>query len=170
VGPAGAGKTTSAGRHFKPTQVVSSDAFRAMIADDASDMSTSTDAFQLLYQIVDLRLRRGRLTVVDATNVEARHRLPLLKMAQTHGRPPVAIVFALPLGVCIERDRTRSGRSVGRSVISRQWQSLQQSQPGLAEEGFHNVFTIDSAEAQDQVEVELTASGSSTSRPDLADS
>jgi protein phosphatase len=170
VGPAGAGKTTSAGRHFEPTQVVSSDAFRAMVADDASDRDASTDAFQVLYLIVDMRLRRGRLTVVDATNVHAKHRLPLEKMARAHGRPLVAIVFSLPLEVCIARDRTRSGRSVGRSVISRQWQSLQRSLPGLAEEGFQDIFLIDSAEAQDQLEVELTASGSSSSRPDRADS
>src|SRR5690606_8646171 len=82
VGVSGSGKSTFAARHFRPTQVLSSDTFRAMVADDENDQSATADAFDLLYQVAAARLRRGRLTVVDATNVQPHARAALLKVAK----------------------------------------------------------------------------------------
>ncbi|WP_432009520.1 AAA family ATPase [Streptomyces bacillaris] len=69
VGPPGAGKSTFARTHFKPTEVVSSDFCRALVADDENDQSATGDAFEVLHLIVDKRMERGRLTVIDATNL-----------------------------------------------------------------------------------------------------
>ena len=64
VGIAGAGKTTFAARHFAPTQVLSSDAMRALVADSPTAQGATDDAFEILHRLLEMRLRRGRLTVV----------------------------------------------------------------------------------------------------------
>jgi predicted kinase len=82
VGIAGSGKSTFAQAHFAPTEVLSSDAFRAVVADDEADQSASEDAFALLHAALEARLKRGRLAVVDATNVEEWGRRQLLDIAK----------------------------------------------------------------------------------------
>ena len=77
VGPSGSGKSTLARRLFRPTEVISSDHCRALICDDEADQRVTPEAFELLHHMVDLRLRAGRLTVVDATNVSAEARRSL---------------------------------------------------------------------------------------------
>ena len=70
IGPSGCGKSTFARKHFLSTEIVSSDVCRALVADDENDQTATGDAFDLLHEIVRKRLARGRLTVVDATNVQ----------------------------------------------------------------------------------------------------
>nr|WP_055588572.1 AAA family ATPase [Peterkaempfera griseoplana] len=69
VGTTGAGKSSFARKHFLPTQVVSSDVCRGLVADDENDQSASPDAFDVLHYIAGKRLAAGRLTVVDATSL-----------------------------------------------------------------------------------------------------
>src|ERR1700716_2206056 len=114
AGPAGAGKTTFARAHFKPTEVVSSDACRALVADDEDDQTAPPAAFELLHHIVSLRLSRRRLTVVDAVNARPADRRPLLELAQEHDSAAVALVLDLPEEACVARDAGRTGRRVGR--------------------------------------------------------
>jgi len=92
IGPSGAGKSTFAARHFSNTQVLSSDAFRGIVSDDPTDQTATDAAFELLHAALGLRLARGRLTVVDATNVEDWARERLLVEARRHRRPAGAIV------------------------------------------------------------------------------
>ena len=66
IGPSGSGKTTFAGRHFRPTEILSSDVFRGLVADDENDQTATEDAFEALYTVARKRLARGRLTVLDA--------------------------------------------------------------------------------------------------------
>ena len=99
IGPAGAGKSTFARRHFKPTEVLSSDFFRALLSDDENDQAVSRDAFDLLAWVAERRLARGRLTVVDATNTTRERRKPLLALACRYQVPVVALVFDLPLDI-----------------------------------------------------------------------
>ena len=80
VGPSGAGKSTFAARHFVPTEVLSSDAMRAMVADDPMDQAATDAAFELLHTAVAMRLSLRRLAVVDATNVEGWAREKLLSI------------------------------------------------------------------------------------------
>ncbi|MFD0854040.1 AAA family ATPase, partial [Actinomadura adrarensis] len=84
VGVSGSGKSHFARKHFKPTQIVSSDQCRGIVSDDENDQSATGDAFDLLHYIVRKRLRRGLLTVVDATNVQPKARESLLRIAKDH--------------------------------------------------------------------------------------
>src|SRR5947209_8655902 len=84
IGTSGSGKSTFAARHFLPTEVLSSDAFRAWVSDDENSLEATTDAFEALHYLAGVRLRRRKLTVVDATNVQVEARKPLLKLAAEH--------------------------------------------------------------------------------------
>src|SRR5438105_2191226 len=105
IGPSGAGKSTFARRYFKPTEVLSSDFCRALVSDDENSLSATTDAFEVLHFIAAKRLAAGRLTVVDATNVQPEARQPLVEIAREYHCIPVAIVFNLPEKLCLERNR-----------------------------------------------------------------
>jgi len=141
VGPSGAGKSTFAARHFAETEVVSSDRCRALVADDERDQSATRDAFDLLHLLVEKRLRRGRLTVVDATSVTPESRRALLVLARRSHVPAVAVVFDLPAEVCIARDRARR-RQVGARAIERQIDDLHRSIGHLGREGFRHVHVF----------------------------
>jgi protein phosphatase len=143
IGAAGSGKSTFARKHFKSTEIVSSDALRAVVSDDESDQSASADAFQLLRLIAAKRLRRGRLTVIDATNVQRTVRRSLLALAAKNSAPTAAIVLNLPLEACLARNRSRPARPVGPEVVEKQAADLVASLPGLETEGFTYVYIID---------------------------
>src|SRR3954449_1421014 len=110
VGPSGSGKSTFARRHFKPTEILSSDACRAMVSDDENDQAVTKDAFEVLRFIAGKRLALGRLTVVDATNVQPEARRPLVELAKQYHCLPVAIVLDLPERVCQDQNRGRTDR------------------------------------------------------------
>lgn len=143
VGVSGSGKSTFASRHFLPTQVLSSDRFRGMVADDENDQSASADAFDALYYIAGKRLRAGRLTVVDATNTQPHARAAILAVARTHDVLPVAIVLNTPEEVCWARTQARPDREFGRHVLRRQQQELRRSLGRLQREGFRKVYVVD---------------------------
>jgi protein phosphatase len=113
IGPSGSGKSTFARKHFKPTEVLSSDNCRALVADDENDHSATKEAFDLLHYIAAKRLTGGRMTVIDATNVKPEDRRPLVKLAREYHCLPVAIVFNLPEKLCQERNRIRPDRNFG---------------------------------------------------------
>ena len=112
VGPSGCGKSTFARAHFTPTEVLSSDGFRALVSDDENDQAATSDAFAALHYVAGRRLARGRLTVVDATNVQPEARAPLVALAREYHVLPVAVVLDLPERVCHERNRTRPDLSL----------------------------------------------------------
>lgn len=143
VGATGSGKSTFARRHFKPTEVVSSDFCRGLVADDENDQSASSDAFDVLHYIVGKRLAAGRLTVVDATNVQTESRRQLVKLAREHDVLPIAIVLDLPEDVCASRNAARPDRAgMPRHVISRHRRELRRSLRGLEREGFRKVHVL----------------------------
>ena len=146
IGPSGSGKSTFARKHFKPTEVLSSDYCRGLVADDENDQTATNDAFSVLDFIAGKRLGAGRLTVVDATSVKPEDRKPLVKLAREYHVIPVAIVFDLPEKVCRERNRTRADRDFGEHVIRQQCQALRRSLRGLKREGFRHVFIFDTEE------------------------
>ena len=146
VGPSGSGKSTFAARHFKPTEVVSSDACRAMVADDPNDQAATPEAFALLNYIASTRLRAGRLTVIDATSVQPQARKSLVELARAHDCLPVAIVLNMPESLCLARNRERDDRNFGSHVVRQQAQLLGRSIRGLRREGFRYVYVLDTPE------------------------
>src|SRR5215203_7181216 len=96
IGPSGSGKSTFARRHFRPTEVLTSDHCRALVSDDENDQSATADAFAVLHFVAGRRLARGRLVVVDATSVQPEARRPLVQVAREHHCIPVAVVLDLP--------------------------------------------------------------------------
>lgn len=142
IGPSGAGKSTFAARHFTPSEVLSSDFCRLLVADDENDQSATRDAFDVLDYIAAKRLAAGRLTVVDATSVQRDARAPLIRLARAHHVLPVAIVFDVPEKVCAERNAARPDRQVPAHALARQHRELRKSIRGLAREGFRRVFVL----------------------------
>jgi protein phosphatase len=154
IGPSGSGKSTFGRKHFKTTEVLSSDTYRGLVADDENDQAATTDAFAALHFIAGRRLAGARLSVVDATNVQAEARKPLVALARQYHVLPVAIVFDLPERLCEQRNRTRSERAFGPHVIRQQASQMRRSLRTLQKEGFRHVFVLQSPEDVDAVEVE----------------
>lgn len=150
IGASGSGKSTFAATHFLPSQVISSDACRARVCDDANDQSSSKDAFALLHHIMGVRLARRRTTVVDATNVKREGRKSLIQIARTHHAVPVAIVLNMPEALCLERNAQRSDRTFGKHVVRNHARALKRSLRHLKKEGFRHIFIMD-----DPAQVEL---------------
>jgi protein phosphatase len=142
VGVTGSGKSSFAARHFRPTEVLSSDTFRGLVGDDENDQSVTAAAFEALCAVAAQRLKLGRLTVIDATNVQPDARRPLLALAREYHVLPVAIVLDVPEQVCIERNAARPDRAFGAGVVRRQRSALGKSAGRLEREGFRRVFRL----------------------------
>jgi Predicted kinase len=156
VGATGSGKSTFARRHFKPTEVVSSDFCRGLVSDDENDQSASRDAFDVLHYIAGKRLAAGRLTVVDATNVQPEARRQLVRLAREHDVLPIAIVLDVPEEVCAARNAARPDRAdMPRHVIRRHRSELRRSLRGLEREGFRKVHVLRGTEEIEAAEVVL---------------
>jgi len=154
IGPSGAGKSTFARKHFRGSEILSSDACRAMVSDDENDQNVTNDAFEVLRFIAGKRLALGRLTVVDATNVQPEARRPLVELARQYHCLPVAVVLDIPEAVCHERNRGRPDRDFGPHVVRNQKSQLRRSLRGLRKEGFRYVAVIESSEEADAAVVE----------------
>jgi len=152
-GPAACGKSTFAEKHFRPTQVISSDWARAWVCDDDRDQRFNSSAFELVHFVVDQRLLLNRLCVVDSTALTAQARKELLELARKYQVPATLMYFNVPLETCLARDEERE-RTVGRPVIERQYQTFEQAQPTLQQEGFDQVIELNS-ENIDAVEIEI---------------
>jgi len=156
IGTTGAGKSTFARTHFKHTQVLSSDYFRGLVADDENDQSASRDAFALLHHVARTRLAAGRLTVVDATNVQREARAQLVALAREHDVFPVAIVLDVPEGECQARNAARPDRAhLGPQVVQRQRRDLRKSLRHLRRDGFRQVHVLDGVDDVARAEIVL---------------
>ncbi|MEV0222625.1 polynucleotide kinase-phosphatase [Streptomyces sp. NPDC050704] len=154
IGASGSGKSTFARRHFKPTEVISSDFCRGLVADDENDQSASRDAFDVLNYIAGKRLAAGRRTVVDATSVQSESRKQLIELARKHDVLPIAIVLDVPEEVCAERNASRSDRAdMPRRVIQRHTRELRRSLRHLEREGFRKVHILRGVEEIESAEV-----------------
>ena len=143
-GRSGSGKSTFARRHFKPTEVLSSDFCRGLVSDDENDQTATNDAFEVLHFIAAKRLAAGKLTVVDATNVQPEARKPLVALARQYHCLPVAIVLDLPEKVCHERNKIAARSRLRPARQSQQSQQIRRSLRGLEREGFRHVFVLSS--------------------------
>ena len=153
IGTSSSGKTSFAKKYFKPTEVLSSDYFRALISDDENNQKVTPQAFDTLYYVANKRLELGLLTVIDATNVQREARMSVLNLAKGQNCPAVAIVLDMPEQLCQKRHDNRTDRDFGYSVIKRQSSQLRQSLKHLQKEGFLYVYTLTSEEEAANVEI-----------------
>lgn len=153
IGASGSGKSSFAAEHFAPTEVISSDFCRGLVADDENDQSATADAFAVLNFIAARRLAQPRITVVDATNVQRSARKPLIRLAKEHDLFAVAIVLDVPEAVCQERNGSRPDRDFGRHVVRQQSSQLRKSLKGLRREGFHRVWVLDGVDGVEAAEI-----------------
>ncbi|MFI9599339.1 polynucleotide kinase-phosphatase [Streptomyces sp. NPDC052043] len=154
VGASGSGKSTFARRHFKPTEVLSSDFCRGLVSDDENDQGATRDAFDVLHYIAGKRLAAGRRTVVDATSVQQDARRQLIDLAKSHDVLPIAIVLDVPEEVCAERNAARADRAgMPRRVIRRHTRELRRSLRHLEREGFRKVHVLRGAEEVENASV-----------------
>lgn len=151
IGASGSGKSTFAGKHFKATEVISSDFCRGLVSDDDNDQTVTETAFDVLHYIASKRLKLGKLTVVDATNVQESARKPLVRLARDYHCLPVAVVFNIPEKVCQERNKNRTDRQVDEHVIKRHSMQLRKSIRGLQKEGFRYVYVLNSVDEVEEV-------------------
>lgn len=153
IGVSGSGKSTFATKKFSPFEAVSSDFCRALVSGDENDQSASADAFDVLHHLVGVRLRRGLLTVVDATNVSKDARANLIGVARDHDVLPVAIVLDVDPATAIARNESRADRQFGPGPVRRQEAQLRKSLRGLQREGFRVVHTLNSPEQIEAAEI-----------------
>jgi protein phosphatase len=153
IGASGSGKSSFACKHFLPTEVLSSDYCRGLVSDNENDLSATNDAFEVLHYIAAKRLAAGRLTVVDATNVQLEARKPLIELARKFHCLPVAIVLDLPEKLCHERNQSRPERNFGPHVVRQHTQQLRRSLRGLQREGFRHVAILSSVEEIDSATI-----------------
>ena len=146
IGPSGSGKSTFAEKHFLGTEILSSDYCRGLVSDDENCQEATNDAFEVLHFITGKRLAAGKLTVIDATNVQEEARKPLVKLARQYHCLPVAIVFNLPEKLCQERNEHRPDRDFGRHVIRQHRMQMRRSLRHLRREGFRHIHIFKSEE------------------------
>ncbi|HEX7735096.1 MAG TPA: polynucleotide kinase-phosphatase [Ktedonobacteraceae bacterium] len=153
VGPSGSGKSSFGSRHFKTTEVISSDFCRGLVSDDETDQAATNDAFAVLHFIAARRLAAGKLTVIDATNVQPEDRKELLKLARGQHCLAVALVFNLPEKLCHERNQARPDRQFGPHVVRHQHMAMRRSLSQLRREGFSQTYVLNSPEQVEAVEI-----------------
>lgn len=153
IGVSGSGKSTFARTKFAPFEAVSSDFCRGLVSGDENDQGASADAFDVLHYIVGTRLRRGLLTVVDATNTSKDARSALVALAREHDVLPVAIVLDLDPELAIARNEQRPDRAFGPGPVRRQASQLRRSLKGLQREGFRAIHTLRSEEEMAAAEI-----------------
>ncbi len=149
VGPSGSGKSSFARKHFRATEVLSSDFCRGLVSDDENSQAATNDAFEVLHFIAAKRLAAGKLVVIDATNVQVEARKPIIALGREFHCMPVAIVLDLPEKLCHERNRDRADRKFGPHVVRQQAQQLRTSLRRLEREGFRRVHVLISPEEVD---------------------
>ena len=142
VGPSGSGKSTWAAQRFRPDQVVSTDALRGLVGEGEHDQRAGKDAFDVLDLVLERRLKRKLLTVVDSLALDAKRRAALRALAARFDVPCVAVVFETPADVCRARNKARAGRTVPPKVLADQLRAAAAVRPQLDDEGFAAVHAV----------------------------
>ncbi|AEF80517.1 polynucleotide kinase-phosphatase [Leadbettera azotonutricia] len=156
VGASGSGKSTFARTHFKPTEVLSSDYFRGLVSDDETDQNATPAAFDSLYYVARKRLDAGKLTVIDATNVQKKSREALINLAREQNLLAAAIVFDMGESICLERNKARTDRNFGAHVVRGHIRELKRSIRSLQKEGFRYVYVLSTPEEAETAEIVRT--------------
>lgn len=139
AGPSAAGKTLWADRNFAAEQIVSSDRLRKLVGTGERDVKASEAAFTLLDIIVEERLSRGLLTVVDTLGMDGERRASYRDVAARFEIPCYAVLFESTLEECKARNRKRRD-PVPQKVLSTQHQRWTKARSEIASEPFAAVL------------------------------
>jgi predicted kinase len=140
-GPAGSGKSTFAAQRFRPSTIVSSDACREMVCDDATNQQVNRDTFDLFYYIINKRLYNNRFTIADSTALYIDARRKLLDLARRHGYFAALLIFNVTEQIVIERNQGRT-RIVEPQVIPYHARLLQQTLLDAPNEGWDRLYVL----------------------------
>lgn len=153
IGPSGAGKSTFSHRHFRETEIVSSDRCRALVCDDETSMGATRDAFALLRHTAALRLKRRKLTVIDATSAKRQDRMHLLALAKEYHAPAIAVVLDIDPDLCAARNRERPLRDFGADVPRGHSRAVRSGLATLEKDGFSRVHILETPEEVSAVNI-----------------
>jgi protein phosphatase len=153
IGASGSGKSSFAKKHFLPGEILSSDFFRGLVSNDETSLEATKDAFDALHHVLKIRLKRGLLTVIDATNVQREARQPLLDIAREYHVFSVAIVLNMPDELCVERNKLRPDRQFGPHVVRNHNRDLRRSLKHL-DRDFRYVYVLGSLEEVEATTIE----------------
>lgn len=153
IGPTGSGKSSFARKHFLDTEIISSDHCRAIVSDDETDQSATSDAFDLLRYTAGVRLKRRKLAVIDATSVQKADRAGLVALARKYHALPVAVVLDIDPEICHARNEGRANRDFGMHVPRNHSRNLRRGLKGLQREGFRNIHVMRSPEEVEALEI-----------------
>jgi F420-dependent oxidoreductase-like protein len=138
VGASASGKSTWAEKWFPAGQIVSADRLRALVGESEHDQRAGTDAFAVLDLVLERRLRRKLMTVVDTLGLDRERRRAYVALARRHGLAVVAVAFDVPDAECRARNRTRA-RPVPSKVLTGQLRRWAEVRDELAADGFDAV-------------------------------
>jgi predicted kinase len=137
IGLPGSGKSS----WFKRNKItpLSSDLLRALLFDDPTEQRFQDLIFSNLRSMLKARLiARRPLNYVDATNLTPHERQGWIKLAKDYGYEVQAVLFDVPLEVCVERNRRRE-RVVPEEAMRRMASKLK---PPSFEEGFSKITVV----------------------------
>jgi len=170
AGAAGSGKSTWAADRFRTTEIVSSDALRAVVGSGPADLDATTEALALLDQIVAARARRGLTTVIDTLGLDPERRRDYLRVARSAGLPAVLVILSTPAPSCRERNRDRD-RPVPAPVLTEQLRRVRRLVAEAEDEGWDLVLVESATPAEgmhpDLAEGPSTGSGRGSGRPEV---
>jgi protein phosphatase len=142
VGPSGSGKSTFAHKHFKRSEIISSDLLREMISDDPSNQDASAEAFRVLALLANGRLKRRLTTVIDATNLRHANRRSFRQLASRYGVPVVAVAFDYSPDSYRAHNRRRPDRNVDDDVVDDQASRMREALAALPVEDYAAVYVL----------------------------
>jgi predicted kinase len=137
IGLPGSGKSS----WFKRNKItpLSSDLLRTLLFDDATEQRFQDLVFSNLRSMLKARLiARRPLNYVDATNLTPQERQSWIKLAKDYGYEVQAVLFDVPLEVCLARNQRRD-RLVPEEAMRRMAAKLK---PPSFEEGFSKITVV----------------------------
>ncbi len=154
IGVSGSGKSSFAKKHFKRTEILSSDECRALVSDDENSQSATNDAFDVLYYIAGKRLKSGLLTVIDATNLTIKTRKTYFDIAKKYNYNIVGIVFDFNKEIILKRTSKRTHFIVQEHVIHNMFEKMKDNTKSrlLDGEPFSNVYLFNTEKELEKVQ------------------
>jgi len=139
-GPIGSGKSTFASKWFG-THVVSADSIREMISGDAGNQDVSREAFDILYTLVETKMRHDFPVIIDNLNHTPRSRRDWFKLADKHGYKKVVVLFDhVDIDVCQSQNAYRP-RVVRADVVKKSFDIFQEGLKFLAEDDINVIIS-----------------------------